>query len=61
MIEDGKTRYAREGNQVGYALTKKGTSAKSKERARKVLKQVGPVDVVKARAATVLERLGLKG
>jgi DNA-binding transcriptional regulator PaaX len=61
MIEDGKTRYAREGNQVGYALTKKGTSAKSKEQAKKVLKQVGPVDAVKARAATVLERLGFKG
>jgi DNA-binding transcriptional regulator PaaX len=60
MIEEGKTRYAREGNQVGYALTKKGTTAKSKERAKKVLEQVGPMDAVKARAATVLERLGLK-
>jgi DNA-binding transcriptional regulator PaaX len=61
LIEEGKTRYTREGNQVGYALTKKGASVKSKERAKKVLEQVGPVDAVRARASSVLERLGFKG
>ena len=61
LIEEGKTRDTREGNQVGFALTKKGTSAKSKERAKKVLEAVGPVEAVKARASSVLERLGLKG
>jgi excisionase family DNA binding protein len=59
-IEEGKRRFLREPNLVGYARTKKGTSAKSKERAKKVLEQVGPVDAVKARASSVLEHLGFK-
>jgi hypothetical protein len=43
MIEDGKLRYSRETNKVGFALTKQG-----------------PSKTVKSRAASVLERLGLK-
>jgi DNA-binding transcriptional regulator PaaX len=43
MIEEGKLRYSRETNKVGFALTKQGQTK-----------------TVKSRAASVLERLGLK-